>query len=107
MRLVRSTKTILVILLAATVTGCGANGPSGAPPTSPTRADNSPSVAPPQTPSASSEPTLSPTSTTPSTEWTVISARVAYQWSWPGGDPGASVSHTSSIPPVPQLTMIG
>jgi hypothetical protein len=107
MRLIRKAQTILVMVLAAAVGGCAANGPSGAP-SSPTPTITSPSAAPSVTPSTSSTPTSpSPTSTTPSAEWTVVSSRVAYEWSWPGGDPGASVTHTTSVPPVPQLIRIG
>jgi hypothetical protein len=102
---------LLLILVAAAVTGCAANGPSVAQP-SPSPATTAPTATPSVGPSGSPSPsstatTPNPTQTTPATDWTVVSARVAYQWRWPGGDPGASVSHAIAVPPVPQLTMIG
>jgi hypothetical protein len=36
-----------------------------------------------------------------------VSARVAYQWHWPNGDPHAAVTHTTTAPPVPALVTIG
>jgi hypothetical protein len=106
MRVIRNSQRIVVILLAAAVASCGTNSPSSAP-ASPTPADTSPSAAPSATPSVGPSPTPSSTPTTPPTAWTVISSRVAYQWSWPGGVPAASVTHTSSGPAVPELTRIG
>jgi hypothetical protein len=94
-----------LMLIGTALTGCGTNGtPGGQPSPSPTV--TTPSATPSPTPSPTTA-TPGPTQTTPSTGWTPVSARVAYEWHWPNGDPAASVTHTLSVPPVPQLVTIG
>lgn len=84
-----------------TVTTPSASASATAPPGSPSPSPGTPSV------TTSSPATPGGTQTTPSTGWTVVSARVAYQWEWPNSDLIATVTHSTAAPPVPELVTIG
>ncbi len=91
--------TLTAPVLAACGSPAGPGGSTSAPPTV-----TAPSATPSPTPTASPTPF-----TTPSlgAQWTVVSARVAYAWRWPGGSVEATVGHATTVPPVPQLVTIG
>jgi hypothetical protein len=98
-------------MLALVLAGCGSTAPpSASPPQSvtATTAAPSPMVVPTGTPTstATSTATSTPSPTGPADGWTVVAARVAYQWRWPGAS-GAAVEHSTAVPPVPQLVTIG
>lgn len=97
---------VLAALALAAPSACGTSTPgaSGTPSPQPS-VTASPTTTPAPTRSPTTTPSASPTATAGTT---VISARIAYQWHWPN-DPGrpGTVSHTYSVPPVPELVRIG
>ena len=105
-RRVLSWAALLIIMTFPTMVACGRGAtPGGSPSASPSAT----ATASPTT-SASASPIASPSATVPSTPgpgWTVEVARVAYPWRWPTGSVEAAVGHTTSVPPVPELVMIG
>lgn len=110
MRPIRSGPSRALLVLAL-ILPLAAACRSGAPPVaSPTPTVTTPSASPSATVTtpAPTTTTPGPTQTTPSTGWSVVSARVAYEWRWPNAEPsGAAVTHTTTVPPVPQLVTIG
>jgi hypothetical protein len=98
---------LLIILVLPILAACGSNGRPGALPTaSPSVTASSPSPIGTPTPTPTTA-TPAPTQTTPAPGWTVVSARLAYQWRWPNIDNPASVTRTYPVPPVAQLVAIG
>ena len=100
---------LLVVLILPVLAGCGSTPTRGASPTtSPSVTAASPSPTGTSTPTpTTATPTPTPTQTTPAAGWTVVSARVAYQWRWPNFDNPASVTHAYPVPPFAQLVAIG
>jgi hypothetical protein len=106
-------KVLLLLTLMPATVACGST-PGGTPSPIRTTASASPTATPSVSPNAITPAgTISPSATqggnqaTSPTGWTVVSARVEYQWHWPNGDPKAVVTHNPAVPPVPELVAIG
>lgn len=114
-RLTKAGAVSAFVLVLAAVGACGSSSPpAGAAPTtlpatsSPAQpSPTGPSTTPTPTPSRTTPTTPSPTSPAPAPTRVVLS-RVAYAWHWPNdvAKPGG-VSHTTAVPPVPELVRIG
>jgi len=101
----------IAALVLAVLGGCasGVAQPGAAPSSAPSAsasptATASPSLTPSVTPSAS---TPAPRTSAPAPFDRVVLSRVAYQWAWPNMPGPGRVTHTYSVPPVPQLVRIG
>jgi hypothetical protein len=95
--------SILAVLLAAS--GCASGSPaSGAAPASSqppaASASPTPTVRAPRT-------TAPPTMPGPAASDRVVLSRVSYGWAWPNANGSARVTHTYTVPPVPELVRIG
>lgn len=93
-----STVLAMVTLTLPAVAACGSDAaPVGSSSASPSVTATTPSPTPTPTPAPT---TPAPTATTPAPGWTVVSARMAYNWQWPSGDHEGTVTHTYPVPPV-------
>ena len=105
----------ITVLVLAAVSGCASGSPSPgvAPSSAAPPVSSSPSATAVPMPSATSPapritlPAPRPTSPSPAPVERTAGLRVAYAWGWPNATGGARVSHTYSVPPMPELMRIG
>ncbi len=102
----------VAVLLSVMLAGCGGSAP--APGAAPSSSAASPTATATASPSLSPTPSAKPSASSPAPRTSspvpssrVVSSRVAYRWAWPNWYGPARVTHTYSVPPVPQLVRIG
>jgi hypothetical protein len=99
----------IAALVLTAMSGCSSGSPAPGAASSPATAPASSSPTATATAVATqgaTSPTPGPTSSSPAPIDRTVSSRVAYGWGWPNATGGVRVSHTYSVPPVPELVRI-